>query len=39
MKYTVVWNETAEVDLAALWIEADDRQAIADAADRIDRDL
>jgi plasmid stabilization system protein ParE len=37
MKYTVVWTPSAERHLARLWAEADDRQAVAESADRIDR--
>lgn len=37
MKWTVVWMEPALSDLARLWNEAPDRQAVADAADQIDR--
>ena len=36
MKYTVVWKPGAEADLATIWTNTDDRQAVADAADRID---
>jgi plasmid stabilization system protein ParE len=37
MNYTVVWTPTAEKDLAAVWLKAEDRQAITSAADTIDR--
>jgi plasmid stabilization system protein ParE len=36
MNYTVVWRPTAEQTLAEIWTGADDRQAVADAADLID---
>jgi hypothetical protein len=39
MKFTVVWRPEAERALAALWIDASDRQAVADAADAIDTAL
>ena len=35
--FTVVWWPPAQRDLTKLWIAADDRQAIADAADRIEK--
>jgi plasmid stabilization system protein ParE len=37
MKYTVTWTPSAEKHLAQLWVHANDRQAVADSADRIDR--
>jgi hypothetical protein len=36
MNYTVVWLPSAEQDLAALWINAPDRAAVAAAADAIE---
>jgi hypothetical protein len=36
MNYTVVWTPTAEQDLAQLWIDADDRDALTSAANTID---
>ena len=36
MNYTVTWKPSAEQDLARLWLAAADRQAVADAANRID---
>jgi len=36
MKYTVVWGRSAARDLAAIWIAAADRHAVASAADTID---
>jgi hypothetical protein len=39
MKYTVVWIRAAEDELARLWTEAADRDAVRAAADRIDAAL
>jgi plasmid stabilization system protein ParE len=39
MTYTVVWVPSAESDLATLWVNSADRQAVAEAADRIDAAL
>ena len=36
MTYTVVWRPAAEGELAAIWTEAEDRQAVANAANSID---
>ena len=36
MKYTVLWAPTAEQDLAAIWMEAEDRGTVASAANTID---
>jgi plasmid stabilization system protein ParE len=36
MKYTVLWRPLAEQQLARLWTEALDRDAVAAAADKID---
>jgi hypothetical protein len=36
MKWTVLWKPDAEGDLAELWVNSVDRQAITDAANRID---
>lgn len=38
-RYTVVWVEGAERELANLWLDATDRRAVTDAADEIDRAL
>jgi hypothetical protein len=38
-KYTVLWNPLSESELVTLWESSEDRQAIADAADRIDEAL
>jgi len=37
MNYLVRWRRSARDQLATLWIQADDRNAITDAANRIDR--
>jgi len=39
MRYTVVVEKSAENQLARLWASAADRQAVADAFDRIEREL
>lgn len=39
MIFTVVWDESAEVALASLWVSTTDRQAVTDAALRIERAL
>lgn len=36
MKFTVIWTPAAEQDLAAIWLDADDRNAIASATNTID---
>jgi hypothetical protein len=36
MNYTVVWTPTAEQDLAAIWLSAEDRNAINSASSTID---
>ena len=36
MIYTVVWKTSAEEELAQLWIQAPDRAAVTQAANRID---
>lgn len=38
-RYTVVWLRDAENELAEIWLSADDCQAVADAANAIDREL
>jgi hypothetical protein len=37
MRSTVVWDLDAQDELARLWMQAPDPQAVADAADEIDR--
>ncbi len=39
MKYTVVWSPEAENELAEVWIDAVDRQAITVAQEAIDNKL
>jgi plasmid stabilization system protein ParE len=39
VRYTVVWLPSAQDELALIWTQATDRQAVADAADEIDRFL
>jgi hypothetical protein len=39
IRYTVVWSEKAEFDLATLWLAYPRRQAITLAADQIDAEL
>jgi hypothetical protein len=39
MRYTVLWLPSAEAALTNLWLRASDQQAIADAANRLDRAL
>jgi hypothetical protein len=39
MRFTVVWSTTAENDLASVWLEADDREEVAAAADLLDLTL
>ncbi len=36
MRYTVVYAPSAQDELARLWMQALDRQAVSDAANRID---
>jgi plasmid stabilization system protein ParE len=36
MKYTVVWRARAEADLASIWLAAEDRDAVTQAAAEID---
>jgi hypothetical protein len=38
-KYSVVWLPRAEAQLASLWINAPDQQAVTDASDHIDLQL
>jgi hypothetical protein len=37
MRFTVIWTGAAQNELALIWTQALDRQAVADAANRIDR--
>jgi plasmid stabilization system protein ParE len=36
MRYTVVWSVAAQNELARIWLQASDRQAVTKAANRID---
>ena len=36
MRYTILWIPSAERDLAAIWIDSEDRSAVASAANTID---
>ena len=38
-RYTVVWSRPAENQLAQLWTDAANRQAVTDAANAIDTEL
>jgi hypothetical protein len=37
MRFTVTWDPPALAELTNLWLNAPDQQAVADAADEIDR--
>ncbi len=39
MIFTVVWDPDAENELAASWLQAPDKQAVSDSANRIDARL
>jgi plasmid stabilization system protein ParE len=39
MRFTVIWRRRAQGELADVWTDSPDRQAVSDAADRIDRIL
>jgi hypothetical protein len=39
MRYTVTWLPSAQSELARLWMQGADRQAISDASNRIDQVL
>jgi hypothetical protein len=39
MKWTVIYRLAAQDDLAGAWLNSSDPQAVADAADKIDRIL
>ncbi|MCU0878241.1 MAG: hypothetical protein MUF06_10690 [Pirellulaceae bacterium] len=39
MKYTVVNSSIADLQLAELWLQASDRQQVADAFDRMESEL
>ncbi|HMP08312.1 MAG TPA: hypothetical protein PJ982_18335 [Lacipirellulaceae bacterium] len=37
--FTVVWQSGVQAELASLWLAADDREAVAQAANEIERKL
>jgi len=37
MRYTVTWHPDAADELTRIWLDASNRQAVADAANEIDR--
>jgi hypothetical protein len=39
IRYTVLWREEVQDDLARLWLNSPNRQQLTDAADRIDVEL
>jgi hypothetical protein len=39
MKWTVGWSQSALDDLAALWTASSNRQAVSDAADKLEQEL
>jgi hypothetical protein len=39
MRYTVTWHPDAEKELARIWLEAVHQQAVAFAANEMDREL
>ena len=39
MKWTVIYRPDAADELATIWIDSSDRQAVADAANAIDKQL
>jgi hypothetical protein len=39
MNYDIVWPATAEEELAAVWNDADDRNAVTAAVDEVERRL
>jgi len=39
MKYTVIWKPDAHAELASIWNASTNRQAVTDAADKIDQFL
>ena len=39
MKFTVILTPLADLQLAEIWLAANDRQAVADASDRINASL
>ena len=39
MRFTVLWHPDAADELARIWLDATNRQAVTDAANKIDRAL
>ena len=39
MRYTVLWTRLAEDDLTSIWLDAEDRAVVSEAANQIDRNL
>jgi plasmid stabilization system protein ParE len=39
MRFTVVWNPSAESQLSEIWLEAKDRAGVTSAANEIDKKL
>jgi hypothetical protein len=39
MRYTVTWDESAQDELARLWVQASDRKAVERASNEIDHAL
>ena len=39
MRFAVTWHPSAEQELAEIWLQATDRQAVTQAANSIDRQL
>jgi hypothetical protein len=39
MQWTVIYRPDASDELAAIWLDSDDRQAVTTAADSIDKQL
>ncbi len=39
MRFTVTWHPSAEQELAEIWLEASDRERVAQAANTIDQVL
>lgn len=39
MKFTVLWSPSAEQELANIWLAADDRESVTQAASALDQQL
>jgi hypothetical protein len=37
MKYTVIWADSTQAELANMWLDAKNKQAVTKASDEIDR--